>query len=273
MALPSVRTPTGRAEYNNNASLRPQFGDYAQGAASGAGLGASVAGGWGALVGALGGLLTKGLEFRLNQDAISKQNEYNTPANQMARYRAAGLNPNLIYGNGQSSAGNQQSAAEYRAPDISSDVTQGLGVALGLVNSMAETRRNMADAKTAEANAAIAGIRADTFSELNDYQIQYALTRLLNMDQQRMESAVRIALNNIRSKYEAKTLEDRVNLTHNQAVMSQFEADKQGTDWWIDTISRGISSIVGSLFGVGSFVKNLRKTPIVVPRGGDLYFP
>lgn len=30
-----------------------------------------------------------------------RQNAYNSPANQMARLRAAGLNPNLVYGNGQ----------------------------------------------------------------------------------------------------------------------------------------------------------------------------
>lgn len=40
-----------------------------------------------------------------------QQAEYNTPANQMARYRQAGLNPNLIYGEGQAaSAGNMSSA-------------------------------------------------------------------------------------------------------------------------------------------------------------------
>lgn len=43
------------------------------------------------------------------------QNEYNTPANQMKRYREAGLNPNLIYGNGTSSAGNAGSAPTMQA--------------------------------------------------------------------------------------------------------------------------------------------------------------
>lgn len=43
------------------------------------------------------------------------QNEYNTPANQMKRYREAGLNPNLIYGSGQASAGNASSAPTMEA--------------------------------------------------------------------------------------------------------------------------------------------------------------
>ena len=37
------------------------------------------------------------------------QQEYNTPANQVARLRAAGLNPNLIYGNGSAATGNASS--------------------------------------------------------------------------------------------------------------------------------------------------------------------
>lgn len=37
------------------------------------------------------------------------QQEYNSPANQVARLRAAGLNPNLIYGNGSAATGNASS--------------------------------------------------------------------------------------------------------------------------------------------------------------------
>ena len=37
---------------------------------------------------------------QLQQESIDKQNEYNTPAMQMQRFAEAGLNPNLIYGQG-----------------------------------------------------------------------------------------------------------------------------------------------------------------------------
>ena len=40
------------------------------------------------------------------------QNEYNTPAQQMERFKAAGLNPNLIYGKG--TAGNAQAITPYQ---------------------------------------------------------------------------------------------------------------------------------------------------------------
>lgn len=46
-------------------------------------------------------------------------NAYNSPAEQMERYKQAGLNPNLIYGNGSSSAGNSSSPAQgYQAPTL-----------------------------------------------------------------------------------------------------------------------------------------------------------
>lgn len=44
----------------------------------------------------------------VNSQMLDKANEYNTPQSQMARYQTAGLNPNLIYGQG--TPGNQSSA-------------------------------------------------------------------------------------------------------------------------------------------------------------------
>lgn len=49
-----------------------------------------------------------------NEQYLDKQLEYNTPQNQMTRYQQAGLNPNLIYGQG--SPGNQSAPLSY--PDI-----------------------------------------------------------------------------------------------------------------------------------------------------------
>lgn len=59
-------------------------------------------------------------QFDLSMDAWRQQTEYNTPANQMARFKAAGLNPALIYGRGN--AGNADSAPQYR--EISADLQQ-----------------------------------------------------------------------------------------------------------------------------------------------------
>lgn len=56
------------------------------------------------------------LQNVLNRASTREQNEYNSPASQMERFRDAGLNPHLIYSQG--SAGNQPSATQYESPDI-----------------------------------------------------------------------------------------------------------------------------------------------------------
>lgn len=60
---------------------------------------------------------------------IDKQNEYNSPVQQMARYQAAGLNPNLIYGNGASSAGNQMSLPSYQRAEMQTPDVLSAGIA------------------------------------------------------------------------------------------------------------------------------------------------
>lgn len=53
-------------------------------------------------------------QYQEQQAQVDKQNLYNTPQNQMSRYQDAGLNPNLIYGQG--TPGQQTSIPQYQAP-------------------------------------------------------------------------------------------------------------------------------------------------------------
>lgn len=48
----------------------------------------------------------------------NRSNEYNTPAAQMQRLAAAGLNPNLAYGNGEVANTATSSSPQYRAPQV-----------------------------------------------------------------------------------------------------------------------------------------------------------
>lgn len=50
------------------------------------------------------------------KDLWRLQANYNTPANQVARLRAAGLNPNLIYDNGSANTGNMSNAPAMTEP-------------------------------------------------------------------------------------------------------------------------------------------------------------
>jgi len=99
----------------------------------------------------------------LNTKFQDKQNEYNTPQNQMLRFQDAGLNPNLIYGQGN--AGNQSSPqqAEQRQPVDWSKAVQ----AIPLINQtkMVDSQVQANNAKTLQALAA---------TELNKIQQQVA---------------------------------------------------------------------------------------------------
>ena len=55
-------------------------------------------------------------QFDLNRQMWELQNQYNTPENQMLRYKQAGLNPNLIYGQG--TPGNATEMPQYQAPAL-----------------------------------------------------------------------------------------------------------------------------------------------------------
>lgn len=68
--------------------------------------------------------------YNKNLEQWNRENEYNTPANQLARLKAAGLNPNLMYSQG--SVGNAGNSPSYDAPQISAYTGMGaLGTSLG----------------------------------------------------------------------------------------------------------------------------------------------
>lgn len=57
------------------------------------------------------------LKWQRDLEMWNLQNRYNTPANQMKRFKEAGLNPNLVYGQG--TPGNAQQLPQYQAPSQS----------------------------------------------------------------------------------------------------------------------------------------------------------
>lgn len=60
------------------------------------------------------------LAYQRSVEQWNRQNMYNTPEAQMARFRAGGLNPHLIYGQGN--AGNASGYPEYQPADIKYNV-------------------------------------------------------------------------------------------------------------------------------------------------------
>lgn len=76
-----------------------------------------------------GGLVSNLLNIRqakkqreYEADQVAKQNAYNSPKEQMARLRAAGLNPNLVYGS-SANVGNQTTIPKYERAEITNPLS------------------------------------------------------------------------------------------------------------------------------------------------------
>lgn len=100
-----------------------------------------------------------------NEYMWNKQNEYNTPKNQMARYLDAGLNPNLIYGSGSASAGNSTSVPTAANMHVEPLPVPNLGeAAQQLISNIRADRLADADIKAKEADVR----NKDSLSQYND---------------------------------------------------------------------------------------------------------
>ncbi len=105
-----------------------------------------------------------------NERNIDKQNEYNSPINQVSRLSAAGLNPNLAYGNGQI-MNTQDSPAQFVAPHVDPagmDFTAISGAANSVIDNFLKFRATDISQQNADSNtqnAASNTKNADTKAE------------------------------------------------------------------------------------------------------------
>lgn len=94
--------------------------------------------------------------FKYNYEMWNKQNEYNSPTAQMARMKAAGLNPNLMYGKGDTgnaSSAPTMKAAQGIAPRMQAFTGWNLGLSEGVQTYM-QMRMNNAVINKTQADAA-----------------------------------------------------------------------------------------------------------------------
>lgn len=92
------------------------------------------------------------LQYALANQLMDKQNEYNKPINQMARLREAGLNPNLVYGDGGATIASA-SGGNPSAPDITpASGTFGLIGKMQALQSMKQSEANIDETKARTAS-------------------------------------------------------------------------------------------------------------------------
>lgn len=122
-------------------------------------------------------------QYDLQQKAIDKMNLYNTPAEQMKRLQAAGLNPNLVYGSGVD--GNQSTSGNPSIANRNIDLGNPLGDAVQAYQQQKAVEQNVKESESRQAlnNAKVLGVLADNRwkDETMDARIKEASQKLANM--------------------------------------------------------------------------------------------
>lgn len=131
----------------------------------------------GAVIGAGTNMLSTGLqnrynrkqadkEWRRNLEQWNKENEYNSPSAQMARLQEAGLNPNLMYSQGNT--GNAGSSPTYDSKESSDLSLPVIGLYQSLVGMQNETRSVDSQIATAGTQQALNRASALNYDVQND---------------------------------------------------------------------------------------------------------
>lgn len=138
-------------------------------------------------------------QFQDNINFWNMQNAYNSPERQMERFKAAGLNPNLIYGQGN--AGNAGAITsptatkmDYKAPDFGGLNTAGTDILSAIYDT--EIKKAQADKLKADTtvsleqglltgiNADLAGLNLAQQGELYDTNVDFRKQQLQQLNAQ-----------------------------------------------------------------------------------------
>lgn len=88
-------------------------------------------------------------QFDLNRQQWEAENEYNSPKAQMQRLKEAGLNPNLVYGNGSVSGNTTTAGPRYDAPKAERNMEKMSGL-LSFFSAYQDLRAKKAQADNLE---------------------------------------------------------------------------------------------------------------------------
>lgn len=163
-------------------------------------------------------------QMQWSEHQIDKQNEYNSPIQQMARYQAAGLNPNLIYGTGAASAGNQMALpsyqrAEMQTPDVLSGGFAKAQAALQLGQFIQQWQSSQADIALKKAQAASISQQTHQQSLITPEMVRENYNNKTALAEMQInEGTARTALLNKQAMHEAyKMLETQARTAHTDA--------------------------------------------------------
>jgi len=184
----------------------------------------------------------------------NRQNEYNTPLAQMARFKEAGLNPNLIYGKG--TPGNATVMPKYNAPNLKEKAR--LPDLTGVLGSYQDAKLKQAQIDVTTNQARLLDEKVTTESvnrAAKQYNYQYYLPTRLGregrmmdkraaaMNQQWNMNSIRMAgmrQANIMSRYNTQIAE--------QNLMLRI---KDNQSYWWRNVGSGVVKGASNLFKIG----------------------
>ena len=193
-----------------------------------------------------------------------KQNAYNTPAKQMERLRKAGLNPALMYGQGNT--GNAQQAMAYqqaKTPNFGATMNQAFvaGNQLDLQNSQKELIEEQKALTAAQAfKATIDGSYRikdyDLRKDLQEHEINHLMFKNRKIDSDIEVNQSLVSLNEVKGRLD----EAKIELTSAQRIqvfnmINKVQQDMELQQFLIDEHKRGFGSkslvTLGNLLNIG----------------------
>jgi len=182
-----------------------------------------------------------------NTEFWNMQNSYNTPLAQMDRYRAAGLNPNLMYSQGN--PGNAVSSPRYNAPNMMPTPR------VDYVNMFNDFR--LKNAQVDSVKAQIDNTRADTAIKLLNQPYYQNRNTISGVQAQYAPKMGQISLETAQKNFEL-------------TVQSIMNAMKTGTSLDIQNLNRE-SGLDNNLWGAPiRFIKYLIEQAAKVQKGKTL---
>lgn len=118
---------------------------------------------------------------QFEQKMVQQQNEYNSPVAQMQRYAAAGLNPNLVYSQGN--PGNQTSIPSYQRADVK---PAQFNFQQDMANAVAQVYNNLQSTATIrKLNAEASGQEIDNMVKFGYWEnlMKYNISRYKALDE------------------------------------------------------------------------------------------
>lgn len=188
------------------------------------------------------------------EDLINQQNEYNSAASQVERYREAGINPYMAMMSENASAGTQNQIASPVTPQISSGTEAyqykalaGQQLAAGVSNAIKSASDVINAAKTSK--------EAEGLSIDNYVKNETALSDILKSRYASESEKYLAQIRNYESEYKGKTMQDMVD---QQAIITrvlQQQELKAGLDNQILNVTKEIQDMYGLKMAGAEFNK------------------